>query len=271
MKRILCLFLAVSFLAAPARSADKTPAPKPRDIVTRENVTYHNATIIGRNDHEIMVASDEGTAYIPLDSLQPDLQKELGYLGAGLQQKADAEKAAQLKEQAAKEEADKKAKIESAKHEFLPGAEKHAYPELNPDYFPAELSAQITSYDTKAQLSNILAGGKHDPDTDATLKANGEKLAALHTIYTNYKNFVENPPAGADVAFARKAVTDSNYKPYFGMPDFVLEVLLGLPDKIEDSTSTEGEPVPEKVYHYDKAQFRFRNGKYYDPALQPTM
>ena len=269
MKRILYSLLAVLFLIASARSADTPAVVKPRDIVTRDHVTYHNATILGRNDHEIQIACDEGTIYIQLDNLPADLQKELGYMGPGMQEKADAEKAAQLKAQAAKDEADKKAKLESAKHEIQPGAEKHPYPELNPDFFPAELSMQIASYNTKAQLSNILAGGKHDPATDATLKTNADKLAALHIIYTNYKKLVENPPAGVDVATARKAVTDSNFKPYLGMPDVVLEVLMGVPDQVEDSTSDD--KVAEKIYHYDKAAFRFRNGAYYDPALRPTM
>ena len=263
MKVILYSFLAVVLLAGTARAVEK-----PRDITTKDNVTYHNATIMGHDTHQAMISCDEGTVFVPLESLPADIQKELGYMGPGAQEKADAEKAAAAKAQAEKEEKDKQAKLESSKHEILPGTEKHAYPELNPDFFPDELASQISAYNTKAQFTNILAGGAHSPDTDATIKANAAKMAALRTIYLNYKKFMESPPADLDAAKARKAVANQDYKPYGGMPDIILESIMGVPDKVESHTSPDN-TTTVKSYHYGEHKFDFENGKYIDAANPP--
>jgi hypothetical protein len=243
MKKLLSIFLVVLALALPAHSAP-APAPKPRDIKTTNGVTYHNATILGRNSSEIMIACDEGTIYIPIENLPPDLQTDTN--------KVAADKAVQ----------DKAAKIESSKHEFLPGTEKHPFPELNPDYFPAELASQITSYDTKAQFSNLLASGGHSADTDTTLKANTDKLADLRAIYENYKTFIEKPPAGTDVDAARKAVAAGDYKPYTDMPEIVFEAIRGIPDKVETSKAADN-ATEVKTYSYGDFKFLFQNGKFW--------
>lgn len=263
MKTILYSCLAVVFFAAALRAATPTPAP-PRDITTLDGITYHHATIMGSTSTVIMLSCDEGTIYIPIDKVPAEIQKEVGYKGPGMKEKEEAEKAAEQKAAAARAEEEKKAKLESAKHEWLPGTEKDAWPQLNPDFFPAELSSQISAYNTKAQFNMIMSKAEHTPDTDATIKANGDKMTALLAIYLDYKKFMENPPAGTDVAAARKAVADLQYKPYQGMPEIVLEAIMGPPDKVE--TTTGADNVAEKIYHYGAIKFTFRNGGFYDPS-----
>ena len=243
MKKFPYLVLAVLLFAITARSATP-PAAKPRDITTTDGITYHNATILGRNSHEIMIACDEGTIYIPIETLPADLQVDTAKVAAD------------------KLEAEKKAKIESSKHEFLPGTEKHAFPQLNPDYFPAELAGQIASYNTKAQVSDMLADGKKPPYADPTLSANTSKLAALLIIYTNYKTFMAKPPAGTDVDAARKAVAAGDYKPYTDMPEIVFEAIRGVPDKVEISKSADN-ATEITTYTFGDFKFLFQNGKFW--------
>jgi hypothetical protein len=262
MKIILHSFLALALLAATAPAVPV--AVKPRDITTLDGTTYHHATIMGSTSTVVMISCDEGTVYIPIDKVPAEIQKEVGYKGPGMKEKEEAEKAALLKAQAEKAELDKQAKLESTKHEILPGTEKDAWPQLNPDFFPPELSSQISAYNTKAQFNMIMSKADHTPDSDAAIKANTDKMAALLAIYLDYKKFMENPPAGIDADAARKAVADLQYKPYPGMPEIALQAIMGPPDKVETTTSADN--VAEKIYHYGANKYTFRNGGFQDPS-----
>lgn len=265
MKNILSLLLTVVVFTTFTHAADVKPAAKPRDIILSDGTVYHHATIVGSTARTVMVASDEGTFNIPITSLPADMQKDLNYMTPEERKKAEAEKAALLKADAAKAEADKKARLEASKFEVLPGSEKDAYPRLNPDFFPSELASQISAYNTKAQYTSIIAGQAHTPEIDASIKANAQKLAQLHDIFVGYKNYIQGLPAGPDADTARKAVGGGDYKPYQGMPEIVLQAMMGVPDSVENATSEAGKP--EKIYHYGSSKFRFRNGGYYDPSL----
>jgi hypothetical protein len=270
MKIILSTFLAVALLASAAQAAPSPTPAKPRDITTKDGMTYHHATIMGSTSTQIMLSCDEGTIYVPLDNLPNDIQKEIGYKGPGVKEKEDAEKAAALKAQAEKAALDKQSKIESSKHEIVRGTEKDPYPQLNPDFFPDELATEIAAYNTTAQYNVILSQGQHSPDTDATIKSNAQKLTALHAIYLEYKKFMAEPPVGTDVAAASKAVADSDYKPYLGMPEIAYEAIRGVPDKVE--TVTGDDKIVKKIYHYGDHQFGFADGKYWgDPEHPPKV
>jgi hypothetical protein len=255
MKTILYSFLAVATLAAVHAATAPEPV-KPRDITTKDGTTYHHATIMGSTSTTAMLSCDEGTVYVEIEKLPADIQKEIGWLGPGGREKAEAEKAAEQKALAQQAEQEKKAKIESSKHELLPGTEKDPWPQLNPDFFPAELSSQISAYNTKAQYNMILSKGARTPDTDATIEANAGTLTALHAIYLDYKKFMENPPAGINADAARKAVADLDYEPYGGMPEIVLQAIMGPPDKVVNVS------VGEVKYVYGKSEFTFIDGKY---------
>ena len=263
MKKILSWFLAFAFLAASAHAIDK-----PRTIVTKDGSTYHNATIISHDANQAMVACDEGTVFIKLDNLPADIQSELGYLGPGVAEKQAAEKAAAEKAQAEKEAQEKQQKLESSKHEYLPGSEKERYPRLNPDFFPDELASEIDAYNSKAQYTAILAGGTQSPETTQTINANAAVLKTLHANYLEYKAFIQNPPQGTDVNAARKAVTDGDYKPYPGEPEIVAKAIMGIPDKM-DAPPVDGAGV-KRIYYYGKSQLLFVDGKYVgDPRYLP--
>ncbi|HWB59500.1 MAG TPA: hypothetical protein VG733_08410 [Chthoniobacteraceae bacterium] len=262
-KALLATFLSALLLPAIAHAAPPAAAAKPRDITTKDGTVYHNATIVGSTADEVMVAYDGGTAYVQINNLPDDLQKDLKYMTPEERAKAEAEKAAEKKAADAKAELDKKAKLESSKHEYVPGTEKSAYPQLNPDFFPDELSSQIAAYNTKAQYNAILAGGPKSPDTDATIKDNVQKMTELHSIYTAYKAFVQNPPAGVDLPAARKAVADQLVKPYDSMPEIAFRAIWGVPDKVD--TAKGDDKSVSKTYHYGKSNFTFKDGKYVNP------
>jgi hypothetical protein len=262
MKKILSLFLALAVFAAIAHAAPPPTPAKPRNIVTKDGTTYHNATIISHNGSEAMVACDEGTVFIKLVDMPPDIQQELGFKGEGVAER-EAAAAAAAREAAAEQAVKDKIRLEeSRKHEYVVGTEKEKFPQLNPDFFPDELVSQISAYNTKAQFTSIIAGDK-SPDSVKTVTENTAILKTLHANYLEYKNFVAKPPEGADLTTARKAVADGNYKPYVGEPEVVAKAIMGIPDKVDES---EG----KRVYHYGDSRLLFADGKYVgDPRRLP--